>query len=253
MNSPLPDHYQTAITKLKRLNELANYESAFIFGSAARGEITEHSDLDVRIIVADQKTCDFVNHPFINGVKLDISFQTFSEIEKITLEELQTAKRIAFLAESIILFDKTDRLKKLKKIVLKAKPKKLSTKKHYWIKFMAYHATDKAKRFLKSNPLNSLYSMHSNIGEILKFHYQLNRHWWVSDKRILNDLHAWDPTLAKLLENFVQQNQAGSKFSLWQKITNHVLKPIGGPQPITEINCHCDVCKKHMDAISQIS
>lgn len=249
----MPKHYRKAIQKLKLLENSQSYEAAFIFGSTARKQITKHSDLDVVIITSSKETCTQVNHPFIEGIKLDLSFINFTQLEQRNQEEIESAKRIPILAESTILFDKTGKLKKLRRTAKKSKPKVLGKKEHQWIQFMVYHATNKAKRYLESDPTSSLYSLHSNIGEILKFHYQINQRWWISDKRLVNDLREWDPKLARLLKSFITTSTPQTKFSFWEKICKHVLKPLGGLQEIAEINCNCTICQKHLKQLGSLT
>ncbi len=253
MKPRLPPHFEDAIKKIKQLKNLPHYSGAFVFGSAARGEVTKHSDLDVRVIADTPKTCQEINHPHINDIKLDISFDSFENIEKQTKIEMEKGGRIPMIAESIILFDKTGKLRKLKKLAQKSKPKKLTKNDHNWIQFMVYHATDKAKRHLISDPLSSLLSLDSNLGEILKFHYQINRRWWLSNKRLLKDIRQWDKKLNLKLEKFLVTHSVHRKFELWQEIVSHILEPLGGSKPIAETNCDCPVCRSHLKNLSEIS
>jgi hypothetical protein len=174
--------------KIMDLQEHEEYIGAFIFGSVARGDTTKESDFDAVVIVRRKEFCGNVNHPFINGVKLDISFHTYGQFLKNTLQELSKAERIPILSESTIIFDKTGKLTRLKQKLQKTKPKKVTPKDYQHIQFMVYHANDKAERYLDTDPATALLSMGVNINEILKFHYSLQNRWWVSNKRLLNDL-----------------------------------------------------------------
>ena len=246
MRPILPTHFRNAIEKIKELQDLDTCLGAFVFGSAARGEVTKDSDLDVKVIVSNSKGCTSISHPFINDIKLDINFLSLDLIEKFTKEDIEKGERIPMIAESIIIFDKTGQLKQLKKKAVAAKPKKITNLDPTWIQYMVYHATNKAKRHLISDPLSSLLSLDSNLEELLKFHYQLNRRWWLSNKRLLKDIREWDPKLNILLEKFLLSHDVHLKFKLWEKIASHVLIPLGGPKPVADINCDCPVCQKHL-------
>ena len=252
MKSELPVHFQDAIKKIKRLKKIDCYSGAFIFGSAARGKVTKDSDLDVKIILADKKGCTTINHPFINSIKLDVTFSSFDQAKKFADDDIAKGERIPMIAESTILFDKTGKLQQLKKRAIKAKPKKLNHHDHTWIQYMVYHATDKAKRHLTSDPLSSLFSMDSNLEEMLKFHYQLNRRWWLSNKQLLKDIRKWDPKLNTLLEKFLLTHNVQRKFKLWKEITKHILIPMGEPKSVADINCDCQICQQHLRALSNI-
>jgi len=235
MKPGLPTHFQNAIGKIKQLKNLPHYSGAFVFGSAARGEVSKNSDLDIKVIVSNKRTCDGINHPHINDIKLDVSFITLAEFKKQTTIDMEKGGRIPMIAESIILFDKTGQLRQLKELAKKAKPKKLTNNDCNWIQFMVYHATDKAKRHLLSDPLSSLLSLDSNLEEILKFHYQINRRWWLSNKRLLIDIRQWDPKLNLMLEKFLLTHGVQRKYNLWEEIINHILEPLGGPKPAAQI------------------
>jgi|CXWL01.1.fsa_nt_gi predicted nucleotidyltransferase len=252
MSSNLPSHFQKAIKTLESLKELESFLGVFIFGSAVRGEVTADSDLDVRAIVSNRKTCAEINHPFILNIKLDISFNSYEEIKKETKTDIENSRRIPMIAESIILFDKTGQLKQLKKLAQKSKPKKITKNDHSWIQFMVYHATNKAARHLISDPLSALLSMDSNLEEMLKFHYQINRRWWLSNKRLLKDIRDWDPKLNLILEKFLQTHDVMSKYHHWQEIIKHILEPLGGPKPISETNCDCPICQKHLHSLTDL-
>lgn len=47
----IPERFQAAYQHIKQLEQYERYIGAFIFGSLARGEATEKSDLDVQVLV----------------------------------------------------------------------------------------------------------------------------------------------------------------------------------------------------------
>lgn len=245
----LRKRFNEAVESLKRFEEYDDYLGAFVFGSYARGQIDIHSDLDVKIIVKQTNTCSAVNHPYLKGIKLDLSFLSFSELLDETNADIKKGARIPMIAESVIIFDKTGHLNSLKTSVSKVKPKKLTPNDLNWIQFMIYHASDKAKRNLDSDPMSSLLALDSNLQEILKFHYQINRRWWLSNKRLLQDIRRWDPSLYQILENFLTTIDVHRKYCLWESITNHILNQIGGKRLLKDINCSCKSCSKHLQVI----
>src|SRR3989344_4601596 len=242
----LPEKFQPAYKKVKQLEFEDRYLGAFIFGSLARGDSTEDSDFDVKVVVDQYNPCKNINHPVINGVKLDITFQSFNQLKEFTEQEIKKAERIPMIAESRIIFDKTGNLTKLRRRVQKTMPKKANPKDYQHIQFMVYHANSKAEKYLKSSPESALLSMGININDILKNHYEIQGKWWVSDKRLLSDLKKWDPRLGILLKKFATTSEVKTKFAVWSKIIDHILKPIGGKQPISKNNCNCEVCKEDL-------
>lgn len=149
----------------------------------------------------------------------------------------------------VILFDKTGELTNLQKRIRNSKPQRYTRKNYQFVQFMLYHANNKVERVLKEDAVASLYSMHANIGEVLKIHFKLNGKWWVSSKNVLKSLGEWDKSLAQLVKNFVSTANINEKYNYWSAIIDHVAEPVGGRQPIAENNCGCRVCKKDLAAL----
>lgn len=239
----LSSRFTKGVEAIKSLAKLPRYQAAFVFGSVAEGISTEKSDLDVRVIVDNDNACQNVNHPIIDGYKLDLSFKSFRQIEEAIEEDIKKAERRPVLAGALIVFDKTGQLTNLKQKADQARPKQLLKPDYLYAQFMLHHANDKVERYLHNDPVSSLYSMHANIGDVLKYHYQLNGRWWVSSKKIMADLESWDPELASLLKHFVSTSEVKTKFKHWSEIMDYVTTQMGGRQAIADNNCDCEVCQ----------
>lgn len=248
----ITEPFKTAVLKIKELEEFDGYMGAFIFGSVARGEEDENSDLDIKVITKRKNYCKNVNHPFINSIKLDLSFNTLKLFKEGTRLEMTEKRRVPMIAESIIIFDKSGELKRIKQKALKSTPKKLKKKDYQWSQFMLYHMDNKAVRHLKSDPASSILSMGMNLKDALKDHYKINRRWWVSDKRLLNDLREWDPDLVELLNKFAVSSSIANKYRFWSQVLDHISKPIGGRKKIEEINCDCKLCISDMKKLQSV-
>lgn len=237
-----------AIERVKILAGDDRYLGAFIFGSVARGETTEYSDLDVKVVTKKENICPNINHPFIGGIKLDITFRSLKQLEHDLVKE-HAGGRIPMLAESIIIFDKDGDLAKLKSACEKMRPPKAAPNKYQFIQFLVYHSDDKVRRNLEADPETSLLAMTTSLDEVVKTHYGLQGYWKVSSKRLLRDLDGWDPALAKMVRAFVRTADVGEKFRVWSDIIEHVLRPIGGRQKIQENNCDCGACRADLAAL----
>ncbi len=242
MRNMIPLKFQKAIQQVKKLKNHDRYLGAFIFGSTVRGEAKEGSDLDVKVII-DKDSCKNINHPFINDIKLDISFYSFRQLEEVMDRQATRNVRVPMIAESIILFDKTGTLKKLKKKYQKIKPKKYTKDDHQLVKFLAFHATNKIEKNLVKDSTLALLGMHLNLNDLIQSHYHLKGRWWLGAKRLMGDLKTWDKKLAVLLERYVAESDIQKKFKLWLAMTDYILKPIGGRQNIEENNCDCKECR----------
>ncbi len=246
MKGDIPLRFTKGVEAIKSLQYYPRYQAAFIFGSVAEGTSTAKSDLDVRVLVDQDNDCQNVNHPMFDEYKMDLSFRSFAQIKLDAEKDFEKRERRPILATSKIIFDKTGEITNLQSKARQVEPERLKGKDYLFIQFMLYHANDKVERYIEEDPPSALYSMHANIGDILKYHYRLNGRWWVSSKRILDDLETWDAELAGLLKKFVATPDVRTKYSYWSAIIDHVTAQMGGRQPIAENNCDCNVCKVDM-------
>ncbi len=227
----------------------SRYQAAFIFGSVAEGTSTAKSDLDVMVVVDEDNPCQNINHPTIDDYKLDITFRSFKQVEVFIQNDTTKGVREPYLMRGVIVFDKTGELTDLQQKVWHIKAQPYTERDYQHLQFMLYHANNKVERSLGDDPVASLYSMHANIGELLKIHYKLNGKWWVSSKNILNNLEMWDKDLALLVKNFVTAAEVKEKYWYWSAIMDHITSTMGGRQPIAENNCDCGVCVADLAAL----
>ncbi len=248
----LPDHFQTAIETLKKLQDQDRYLAMFLFGSAARDEVTEDSDLDVRVVVDENNDCTNVNNFFLNGIKMDITFHSFKQLDEQMIAQTKS-NRVPMIAESVVLFDKTGELESLKQKFISHKAPVIDPKDFHFRQFLIRHATNKIERNIDKDPLAAMLAMTIGINDMLKIHYELNQKWWVSNKRILRDLDKWDTIAAELLRTFLSTHEVHEKFCTWQNITNHILKQMGTQTTSPNYFCGCETCKKDFEALNQLS
>ncbi len=241
----IPPKFHLPIQKIKSLAQNDSYLGAFVFGSVARGEAGEHSDLDVKVIVREDNPCKNINHPFIDGVKLDITFISYEQLVQAAEKE-QKGGRVPMILESMIIFDKTGKLGELKDSYAGLLPPKSTDADYQFHQFILYHHDEKVRRNMTEDPETALLTMTLCLDELIKMHYQINGHWKVSSKRILKDLDVWDPDFARLLREFIKENELEKKFAIWSALVDHVARPMGGRMPIEENNCDCENCVRDL-------
>ncbi len=239
----LPERFRPAYERIESLQAQPRYVGAFIFGSLARGEATDVSDFDVKVITDADSTCTNINHPFVEGVKLDVTFVSIRQQTDFTEQEISKGERIPMIAESIIIFDKTGELAALKRRAQTVTRKAASPDEYQLMQFMAYHLDNKVTRQINVDPAGALLSMGMGLNELLHLHYKIRGQWVVSDKRLLGDLARWDAPFVPLLREFALAVDLQQKYALWERIVDYVVTPIGGRQPIDENNCQCDQCR----------
>lgn len=247
--SSIPQRFLPAYQCIQQLEQHDRYLAAYIFGSVARDEANEQSDLDVHVMVDEDNACSNINHPIIAGVKLDLSFRSFKQWQERTREEMMQRERVPMIAESLIVFDKTHELAHLQEQARQVMPKGVLPEEHQSLQFMFFHGNNKVQRNLDTDPVTALLVMHVCLNDFLKYHYQIQQRWWVSSKRLLADLQQWDASLAQLLEQFVGTADVYMKFGHWSAIIEHILEPLGGRQPIAQNNCDCAACRHDLEMI----
>ena len=242
----IPPRFVPAYRQVERLQRHQRYLGAFIFGSVARDDATERSDLDVKVVVAEDNPCVNINHPVIGGVKLDVTFHSPAQLREATAREIAEGKRVPMVAESLIVFDRTGELRALRDEARRAHPQPVTPADHQLLQFLVYHADDKARRALDEDTATAIFVLETGLLDVLAVHYRLRGRWWLSTKRLLGDLRGWDPVLATLVESFVATVGPTAKFAAWSAIVDHVLRPLGGRRPIAENTCACAVCRQDM-------
>ncbi len=242
MIDAIPERFRPAYQRIEGLQAQPRYVGAFIFGSIARGEATAESDFDVKVITDEDSTCTNINHPFVGGVKLDITFVSLRQQTAFTDDEISKGERVPMIAESILIFDKTGGLTALQQRAQSVQRQRAAPEQYQLIQFMAYHTDNKVTRHLKVDPAAALISMGMGLGDLMKLHYHIHGQWVVSDKRLLTDLARWDAPFVPLLRAFALASDLKLKYDLWEQIVDYILSPIGGRQPIAENNCTCDQC-----------
>lgn len=241
----LANRYRIVVEKIKQLAVHDRYEGAVVFGSFATGELHPESDLDVSVLVTDEQVCSNVSHPLLDGIRVDISFDSMAKLVQMAEERLKQGFRKPWLYDSVILFDKQGRLQQLKARVLReAQPLAGERLDADTVQFEMYYKYTKPRKYLAKAPATANLIMHLHLSEVLRVHYKFRRRWWVSDKKLFSDLAAWDPTMGKLLEEFVTEPVIEQKYRLWREMIEHVLLAIGGSAfERFEVSCDCERCQ----------
>lgn len=243
-----PARFAEAYRHVQRLERQDRYRGAFIFGSVARGEATESSDLDVKVLVDADSPCTNINHPVIGGVKLDLTFLSLGQLRRDTEREVARAARVPMLAESLVVFDKTAALGELRAWARQATPPRATPADYQLSRFFIFHIHNKVARALEGDPSAALLAMHTGLAELFDHYRRLQGRWEVSSKRLLPELRAADPPLAELVESFVATAELHAKFRLWTDIVAYVARPLGGWAD-AQNTCDCAVCRADLAAV----
>jgi predicted nucleotidyltransferase len=248
MQGAVPPRFAAAYRRLQGLERQRRYRGAFVFGSVARGEATERSDLDAKVIVDQDNPCDNINHPLIGGVKLDLTFLSLAQLRRDMEREVARATRVPMLAESVIVFDTSGALEELRVWARQTTPPRATPADYQLLRFLVFHTHNKVARALESDPSAALLAMHMGLAELFDHYRRLQGRWEVSSKRLLPELRVADPRLARLVEAFVATADLHAKFGLWQELVAYIAQPLGGWAD-AENTCDCAVCRADLAAL----
>jgi predicted nucleotidyltransferase len=243
----VPPRFGPAVRAIEALALDERYRAAFLFGSLARGEATDVSDVDASVVTVEPVACRSINHPRSGGEKLDLSFRSIEQLREQTDGEIGKNERVPMIAESVVLFDKDGQLTALRDEARRVERKPVDPAEHDFLQFLIHHADDKAHR--DDDPAAALLAMDDGLSFLLEVHYRLHRRWWVSSKRRLADLRGWDPAMAELVAAFVATAEVAPKLALWERIVARVVEPMGGRKPIEETSCGCPTCRADLAAL----
>ena len=253
-NKILNERVKKVLSVLKKFEKDERYRACLVFGSAVRGEFREGSDIDVKVAIRKGKHHSELNHTYIEGIKLDISFNSLERLQKDTEKELERAKRPPLIAESVILFDKDgDARKLIAHAKKKMYPKKYDKAQYDWVRFVILNEDLKVRRYFTEDPVLANYIMHSGLEDVIDMHYQVEGRFDTSNKKTLSDLKKWDPVLEKFLIRMMSAKNMKDKFSYWTKIIDHVLKKLGGRIDIEETSCTCQICREDIGFLKSLT
>ena len=114
----IPERFRPAYRAIQRLERHERYQAAFIISSVARGEVGENDDLNALVIVVvdEAPPCKRMNHPVIEGVRLNLLFLSLDQLTEVMWREIEyktrrpRRRRRLMIADCLIVFDKTRRL-----------------------------------------------------------------------------------------------------------------------------------------------
>ncbi len=229
----LPLRFLAIVERIAALEGHPDYRGAFLFGSLARGDVTERSDVDAQVITARDNPRLDVLHPVFDGIKVDISFMSLAQLEAESHRQAQGGRR-PMLAQARILFDLGGAVAALQDRVKLFQPPPVERRDLPQILFDLHHMDDKVRRLAGFDPEAAHLSMHTEIEGLLKIHYRLQRRFHMGSKQILGDLTGWDPDLAELVRAYLTAPFPDGKIAVWTRMIERVRRPLEGVQPFTE-------------------
>jgi len=215
---------ENLVAKLKnnsKVISIIEYGNRSFYNSSGNG------DYDIFVIVEERLYSIESLHFYINDIPVDLNIRT--------IEDLKKEEPLSFIDSSIfkgrIIYDKNDVVHKLKresKQKWKEKEDKFTEYDIAFERFSKKHVLDKVQRRLDSDPILCNLLLNTNIYWLLQSYFKFNNLIYPGEKKAISYIKENDPDIYKRLKEFYQKNDLEEKLCITEKMTDLVLKNIGG-------------------------
>ena len=208
---------------LEELKNRKNVVGVILFGSWARGNNRENSDVDLVIILEDGYQRCIENR---NGQIFEIIYTT----EKGAFDFWKSNKDDAYGLWSVakVLFDRGGRIQTLKdKItsVLEQGKKDINLLQIEQYKFDAEDLTNYAEEIVKTDLLTSRLLIFNKVFALTDLFFDIRKMWTPAPKQRLQKIKELNPTFYNLLEKFYNENTTfPEKVEIMRQITSVVFE-----------------------------
>lgn len=167
-------------------------------------------------------------HFYLSGTPIDLNVRTLKEIRELGVaEEFEVA-----LLEGRIIYDPTGEVSReienLKVRHENHKPKKLSDHSIAFTRHGHRHIFDKLKGRLGTDPLLSEFLLGTNIYWLVQTYFNVRNISYKGEKYSLNYLQQKEPGIYHAIQEYYSAKSLQEKVEISKKITQLVLKPVGG-------------------------
>jgi predicted nucleotidyltransferase len=205
----------------------SRYIGCFVFGSFATGDFHQFSDIDVVIVTADTANTEPYRIEEVDDVKVDISIETLDQVIEREEEILRKAERHTWLADCLILFDKTGQLGALKqKYDRLSQPQELSLEKLRDLKQYLLKVSQKIQQTSVLNQDNCEFVLFTSLKTVVDYYYKAHNKFTVQNKKLFSDLEIWSPDFAYLVKNFIQNQTLERRITCWLELESAVIQAI---------------------------
>jgi len=211
-----------------QLKNNSNVVSIIEYGSRNYCDSSIGGDYDIFVIVKDRLFSIESLHFYINEIPVDLNIRT--------VEDLKKKEPLSFIDLSIfdgrIIYDKNNTVNKL----LKENKGKWFQKKTDYIsehdiefeRFSKKHVLDKVKGRLKTNPVMCQLLLNTNVYWLLQSYFKFNNMNYPGEKGAINFIKKNEPDIYKKIKDFYHTDNLEEKVVLTKKLSNQILKNLGG-------------------------
>ena len=234
--SPSSDMTLEQITARLSQNEVVT--GLLLIGSAARGELTPTSDVDLVVVLSEMPVPLHVGVTYIDGTLTDLIFLRAAQIGKaLALQEhvpndAWLARIVRWLQEGTVLFDREGQLAQAQE---KARFQDLLVRSQdagYGAWFAINYNLAQTKRLLASD--DPVYLATADLrmalyapGDLVFGYFELRALRWEGDKAAIRHLMAHDPGYLELLTRFLHEQNREGKGKLYEQLAALTVAPFG--------------------------
>lgn len=236
------------IESVKKWIENENYASVVIYGSFT-SEQWKNSDVDLFVITfTEELPKPHTSKIEIDGIQFDVTFISTSQFISMVKGQVRSHSFKPQLVDSIIVFDKTNRIAALKEDVSKeASPAKKDLLDFFTVRYSLRDATEGIEKNLKDDPATSLLLMHTSLEILIKFFYRLNEKWQVPAKNTLAELEEWGGDFGKHIKALISENNVEKKFGIWNKLLEMIEDQMKTGNKT--LQCDCSKCQENLKSL----
>jgi hypothetical protein len=205
------------------LEELKNdpkVKSVILFGSHARGNARENSDVDLIVVCEETKRgVEKRNNQFI-----ELVFVTEADAEEYYLKNKDNAVRTWMTAQ--ILYDNdgsANRLKQLVQNIVNEGKQKVAEDTLNHLRFDTVDLFQTVRAILDEKPIEALHLLNIKLLSLLELFFDIKGIWTPAPKQLLGEIQNADKELYKLVSTFYTAHSVEDKIKTAEEISNRIL------------------------------
>lgn len=216
---------------LQRAGNLPGLVALVLVGSAARGELLPHSDIDVMAVIADDAgwaapVRDGGRDVFFNaeGRQVELSYTTPSRLERRMREEAAEGRRarMDWAEDGVVLEGRgtaLDVLQATALALLADGPRPLTPDERSWEVFDAWNSLKDAVDSETDETLTALLGMRG-FEQLLRLFLRLSQTWEPRPRMLLSAINDATPSFAQLARGYLEAPDAGGRISSLQRMAS---------------------------------
>ncbi len=204
---------------LEELKKNPQVRSVILFGSQARGNAREDSDVD--LIVVCNETKRGVEER--NGQSFELVYVTEEDAKKYYLQNKDNAVRTWKVAKILYDSDKSAyRLKTLVEEIAEQGKLPISDEKLIHLKFDTEDFIRAVRTTKKQNIAQAQYLLNLKLLNLLELYFDIKAIWKPAPKQLLGEIKELDADLFTVVSDFYEEFEVDKKLSILESISHRI-------------------------------